>query len=388
MKSNSAHFSILFFGTQMAFGGAQKLLLDQANWFHVRGYKVTAAFFYDKENLRDKWQANADFPVYVMASYRRGLGKWKSASELLKGLWSLWKLLRQEHFDVVQSFTHDSNTLVLPLAWLAGVPVRLATHHGLADQFPRWRERLHTWLINHALANTLVVVSARTYQSALREGVRVERMVIIKNGIRPLSVESVDRLKVREEAGLQDGDIFLVSVGRLVYEKAHNVLLNAMPFILEKYPNVKVGIVGDGVLRTQLEAQIEELGITHSVRLFGMSDSVLKYLAIAQAFVLPSRSEGLPIALLEAMSAGLPVVVTDLDGMDDVVRRGEDGFLVPVEDARALANAILQLLSDPARARQMGIAARKHVMENYTEDIMGEQYLALMKKYLETSKSE
>jgi glycosyltransferase involved in cell wall biosynthesis len=114
----------------------------------------------------------------------------------------------------------------------------------------------------------------------------------------------------------------------------------------------------------------------------------LKYLAIAQAFVLPSRSEGLPIALLEAMSAGLPVVVTDLDGMDDVVQRGEDGFLVPVEDARALANAILKLLSDPARARQMGIAARKHVMENYTEDIMGEQYLALMKKYLETSKLE
>ncbi len=380
--------SILFFGTQIATGGAQKALLDQANWFQSHGHRVTAAFFYDRENLHEKWRRSSVYPIHVISAHQKWGWDSKSALELVKGLWALWKLLRGGRFDVVMSFTHDGNILALPLAWLTGVPVRLATHHGLTSNYSIWRERFHAWLVNHGLASVMVAVSSRSRQSALREGIRPDRIVVIKNGINPLPVENAEAYDIRKAAGLRDGDIFLISVGRLVHEKAHEILLDAMPLVLREYPNTRLGILGDGPLRPQLEAQIAKMGLADTVRLFGTSSAVSQYLSAADVFVLPSRSEGLPIALLEAMSAGLPVVATRLEGMDDLVKHGERGLLVPVDDPRALADAILELLSDPPAARRMGAAARSLVMENYTEDIMCKQYLSLIERYLEDSKVE
>jgi glycosyltransferase involved in cell wall biosynthesis len=384
---NPESLSILFFGTQIATGGAQKSLLDQANWFQAHGHKVTVSFFYDKENLHSKWQAEFTYPIHVISFYQKW-EEWKSVLEVFKGLWSLWNFLREGHFDAIETFTHDSNILALPLAWLTGIPFRLATHHGLTNNYPRWRERLHAWLINHGVANILVAVSVRARQSALKEGIRPERIVVIKNGIHSVPVEMVNKSETRKTVGLDDKDLFLISVGRLVHEKAHEVLVCAMPLILQKYPNVKLGILGDGVLRPKLESQIADLNLEKNVRLFGMSDNVANYLAVADIFVLPSRSEGLPIALLEAMSAGLPVVVTNLDGMDDLIKQGQHGLLVPIDNPPALADAIIQLLSDLPATRKMGLAAQSLVMNNYTEDIMCEQYNSLIKKYLETSKTK
>jgi len=104
-------------------------------------------------------------------------------------------------------------------------------------------------------------------------------------------------------------------------------------------------------------------------------------------FVLPSRSEGLPMALLEAMSAGLPVVATGLDGVAEVVLEGEHGLFAPIDDSDALANVILQLLRDPSMRARMGTAARRRVDEMYSIDRTGEQYLTLMFKLLGTKVS-
>lgn len=374
--------SILLLGTQMATGGAQKVLLDQAHWFHQRGHKVVVAFFYDKENLLAKWQAGSDFPIIDLKAFQNGGGGIVNGLLIVKGLFSLWRLLRREKCDVIETFTHDSNMLALPVAWLAGVPVRIATHHGVIENFPRWRERIHTWQVNHGIAQLLVAVSSRIKQQAILEGVNDDRITVIKNGIAPLSFEGVNKSGLRKEAGLKDDDLFAVSVGRLVYQKAHSILIQAMPSILKEYPNLKLGICGDGVLRSELEAQILRLELSDSVRLLGIRDNVSSFLAVADVFVLPSRWEGLPIALLEAMSAGLPVVATKVEGVDEVVKDGEHGLLVSVDDAEELANAILQLLKDKQLRLKMGAAAKAHVLEHYTENIMCEKYFQLMMKFL------
>jgi glycosyltransferase involved in cell wall biosynthesis len=379
--------SILLVGTQMAVGGAQKVLLDQARWFHERGHKVTAAFFYDKENFHKKWQDVSAFPIINLNASQTGETRLKNILSLLKGMRELWKLMRREKFDVVQTFTHDSNMLGLPLAWMTHIPVRIATHHGIIEGFPRWRSRIHAWMVNNNFAHRIVVVSEKTRQISLEEGIRAERIVVIQNGASPMPIEGVDRSEVRKEAGVGDDDVFLLSVGRLVYQKAHEYLITAMPAVLKEFPNVKVGICGDGILFNELERQIQALGLCDSVKLLGKFDTVAKFLASADIFVLPSRWEGLPIAMLEAMSAGLPVIATKVEGVEEVIVNGEQGFLIPIEDDVALAQAILQLARHPQLRRQMGAASKQRLLDLYTVDRMGKQYFALILELMENKTS-
>jgi len=388
MNSLDVQKSILLLGTQIATGGAQKVLLDQAHWFYARGYKVTAVFLYDRDGYHKKWQNVSPFPVVNLDAFYKERGRLRNGLSILQGLWRLWKLLRREKIDVIETFTHDSNMLALPIAWLAHVPVRIATHHGVIEDFPHWRERLHSWMVNHNIAHVLVTVSEKTRQIALAEGVRPGRVTVIQNGITPMPFEGEHRLEVRKEAGIGADDLFLLSVGRLVYPKAHDVLVSAMPAVLKEFPNAKVGICGDGVLRRKLETQIKSLGLEDSVKLLGQQNNVAKFLSSADVFVLPSRSEGLPIALLEAMSIGLPVIATKVEGMDEVVTEGAHGLFAPVDDVESLSQVILQLLRDPHMRARMGAAAKRRVNEIYSVDRMGEQYLNLMHSLLRSKVSK
>jgi glycosyltransferase involved in cell wall biosynthesis len=372
--------SILLLGTQMAVGGAQKVLFDQANWFHQRGYKVTTAFFYDRDNLHHSWQDVFPFPVINLNAFEKGEGKLRNGVLILQGLWRLWVLLRREKFDVIETFTHDSNMLALPLAWAAQIPVRIATHHGIVAGISPWREKIHAWMVNHGIAQCIVAVSAMTRRKLLEEGIQAERIVVIPNGITPVEVEGINREEIRKAAGVGADDPFLLAVGRLVYSKAHELLIAAMPAVLEKFPNTKLGICGDGALRPQLEGQIQSLGISDSVKLLGHSDDVAKFLASADVFVMPSLWEGLSIALLEAMSAGLPIIATQVEGMEEVVSEGVEGLLVPAGNVETLADAVTRILDNPRMRHSMGAAARAKVLGSYTADRMCEGYLGLALK--------
>ncbi len=372
------NLSVLLLGTQMATGGAQRVLLDQALWFHEHGHKVTAMFLYDKEGVQKKWQAASPFPIIDLKAFSgRGKGI-KNIFPLIKGLFSLWNFLCKEKVDVIETFTHDSSMAALPIAWLARVPARIATHHGVIEGVSRWRELVHTWMVNHNIAHKLVAVSQKMYHASLREGVQPERIITILNGISPLPIENRSRFEIRKEAGMDVDTPVLITVGRLVYAKAHEVIIASMPAVLKEFPNAKVEIYGDGVLRRDLQAQIERLDLSDSVKLPGQTDNVARHLAAADVFILSSRSEGLPIALLEAMSAGLPCIATQVEGVDEALTEGEHGLTVPVENPEALAQAILQLLRDPEARKRMGAAARLHVSKYYTVDRMCGQYLELM----------
>jgi glycosyltransferase involved in cell wall biosynthesis len=372
---------ILFFGTQMAIGGAQKLLLEQARWFRDHGHDVTAVFFYDKQGLQERWRDGLGFPLLTLTSVGPRASLIERPWALAAGLFRLWALLRKSRFDVIETFTYDSNVLALPIAWLAGVPARIATHHGIIENFPAWIERLHAWLVNAGIASVLVSVSGKALEQAIHAGIRPERNTVIPNGIPPMIIGSVDRSEVRREIGVENGEPVLLSVGRLVYQKGHEYLVHEMPRVLGRYPHAKAVICGEGALRPDLERQIGELGIESRVRLVGNRNDVGKFLASADVFVLPSRWEGLPVALLEAMGAGLPVVATRVEGVEEVVEDERQGLLVPPEDAEALAAALLQLMGDPLLRKQMGEAGRTRIQSFYTLDIMCDNYLRVMLQY-------
>lgn len=361
----------------MAVGGAQKVLLDQAGWFTAQGYKVIVVFFYDRENLHERWASQASFPILNLQAYRKKANVAINALTLLMSLLRLWNLMRHEKPQVVEAFTHDANALVLPVAWLAGVSVRIATHHGVVEGSGHFREKLHAWLVNHFAAQ-LVAVSEQIRNNAVQEGIRAEKITVIPNGIKPLQSEGVDRLSVRKEMGFDKDDLVLIAVGRLVYQKAHEYLIAAMADVITHVSNAKAVICGDGFLREDLTAQIKINGLERSVKLLGTQYDIAKYLAVADIFVLPSRWEGLPISMLEAMSVGLPVIATRVEGAVEVIQNGVQGILIPVEDKDSLSQAILQLASDPVLRMQMGYSAKQRVYQEYSLDRMCQAYLNLM----------
>jgi glycosyltransferase involved in cell wall biosynthesis len=378
----SKHFSILLIGTQMAIGGAQRGLLDQARWFKSQGCDVTVAFFYDKEDLYEKWKQTVDFTIHNLNAYEPSASFTRQAWKLTKGLWRLWTLLRHEKFDVVETFTHDSNLLGLLIAWLARVPVRIATHRGKIEAFPRWRQSLHSLLINIGIAHTMVAVSEQTRAQAIKEGVRADKIAVIPNGVTPLDTLSIDRPEARRNLGLSETNIFLLSIGRLTYQKGHEYFIQAMSNVVSHFPNVKAGICGDGPLRAQLELQISKLGLSDSVKLLGARDDISPILASADIFVLPSRWEGLSRALMEAMAAGIPVIATRVDGIKNLVTDGVNGLLIPMEDSEKLENSILQLIERPKMMKRLGATAKTHVLHVHSTDAMCKKYYDLIMSFL------
>lgn len=376
-QRDKEHLSILLLGSQMATGGAQRVLLDQANWFKTQGHNVTAAFLYDKEGLYEKWKNEVDAPLLDLQLLRTGDHFLNRVTGFLGGLLRLWRLLRRQRFDVIETFTYQSNLVALPLAWMAGLPVRIATHHGRVEDVPVWQERLHV-LIARNFASKMIAVSNEVCEQLVSSGMDRRSIVVIPNGISLSKPNQQEKGVVRKRLGLPEGAIILISVGRLVYQKAHNILIDALEAPTVRELDVALYIAGEGSLRTRLEAQIQNLDLGNQVHLLGNKDNISTLLSVSDIFVLSSRWEGLPIALLEAMGTSLPVVATRVEGVEEVVQNGIQGLLVPPEDANALAEALLQLIKDPLLRTKMGIEARKRIHDYYTTEIMCRKYLEVM----------
>ena len=370
--------SILFLGTQMAVGGAQRVLLTQALWFHERGYLVTVAFLYDKERLQDQWQSEYPFPVIDLGMRRIGGAPGKNIGLLLKGLLRLWGLLHHERFDIIETFTPHSNLLGLPLAFLSGVPARIGSHHGKIENIPHFWERLHGAMVNSRIASSLVTVSKRVSWLATQiEGVQPERITLIPNGVGIPPEGTFDRQDmqlVRREIAVEEGAHLVISVGRLTSQKGHIILLDAIPRVLQHFPKTVFALVGDGPLRDDLEQQGIRLGIENVIRLVGVRGDIFRLLSAADVFVLPSLSEGMPLALLEAMGMGVPILASNLEGIASVVEHGRHGLLIPAGEVESLSLALVRVLGDASLREQLAANGKQLVLANYTLDRMCEEY--------------
>ncbi len=296
---------LLFLGSQMTTGGAQRVLLMLAGWFHKQGYPVTAVFLYDKDGLHAQWQSQADFPIVNLDAWTKGGVNPGKLPRLAGGMLRLWRLLRVERPDAVMTFTHHSNLIGIPLARLAGVPLRIASHRGRIYNFPGWLARLHAVMVNSPLTTRLVAVSDEVRRQSVEEGVRPDRIVLIPNAVELSPAAPDARARLRAWLQVPPGAALVLAVGRLNAEKGQSLLLQAVPAVLRRFPQTVFALAGDGPLHEELEEQAVQMGIAGRVRFLGVRQDVPDLLSAADLFVLPSRSEGMPNALLEAMAAGV-----------------------------------------------------------------------------------
>jgi L-malate glycosyltransferase len=277
---------------------------------------------------------------------------------------ALARILRRERPDVI----HAHNPLCGVVSALARLLARqpqiaiVTTYHGL---LPRRHQRAARALA--ASSDVVVGVSPAATSDLAAGGFPVDQVATIPNGIDMNG--RVEPTAVRAEFDLEEAEL-LVSVGRYVEEKDYPTLVEAVGLLISKHPRLRALIVGEGSLDRALQKKIDDAGLEKIVKLTGLRKDAIDITSAADVFVLSSVSEGLPLALLEAMAHGRAVVATRAGGTSDVIADGESGILVPMENPSALAEAIGRVLDDPILRTRLGEAGRTYVARFHSEDTM------------------
>lgn len=193
------------------------------------------------------------------------------------------------------------------------------------------------------------------------------KVITIENGvdINKFGNNGFDIFKKRQELGLNNGSVILGSVGVLNESKGHCYLIQAVSEIIKEGLDVSLIIAGEGILRKELEALSDKLGLNGRIKLLGFREDIPQILSLMDIFVFPSLWEGMSLALLEAMASGLPVISTEVHGAIDLVRDNK-GILVKRKDVSGLVKAIKYLVSNADEAKRMGKAAQRLIHNNYT----------------------
>jgi glycosyltransferase involved in cell wall biosynthesis len=222
-----------------------------------------------------------------------------------------------------------------------------------------------------ALKTFRIVACCRTVGDFYREQVRVpaEKVAVLYNAVR-FTTEPVrqDHESARMRLGLPSDALVIGTLGRLTEQKGQLALLDAVAKLTPRIAKLALIVAGDGPLRGRLEERARDLGIAERVRFLGIRRDRDTLYAAMDAFVLPSRWEGLSLALVEAMGAGRAVVATDVGGNPEVVSHGKTGLLVPPGDASALADALATVLTDGQLAQSLGSAACSDARERFSID--------------------
>jgi glycosyltransferase involved in cell wall biosynthesis len=281
----------------------------------------------------------------------------------------LVRLIRRERIQVL----HGHSSLDKHYAQIAGILCRVPVvsqlnmpYDYLSETSPKARLRAFVRKVGGWLSVKQYIAISRTVWSAHKDHVPGGRISFIPYGI-PLGrfgrvFSDAEVKRVRREIGVGDASPIIVNMGRLARQKRQDVLIPMMSRILERWPEARLLIIGEGPERSVLEEQVRAAGLTDKILLLGTRSDVELLLAISDVFVFPSRSEGYGLALAEALAAGKPSVVANLPVLAELIEEGETGFLVePTPDA--LAGAVLEILNDPERARAMAAAARRFAKE-------------------------
>jgi glycosyltransferase involved in cell wall biosynthesis len=287
----------------------------------------------------------------------------------------LYRVLRAFHPDVVHTHRYVLRYTLLP-ALFCRVPIKIHTVHNVAQNEVDRIGKLVHWIafrlgdvvpvsISQEVANTVRAVYGQDiYTPIIYNGIPTKRFI---------SCIKQDETKK---------NVVLLHVGRFAPQKNHLLLIEAFALAVKEYPAMQLWLVGDGPLRPVVEKTIVEMGLEEKVLFLGIRDDVPKLLRASDIFVLSSDYEGVPLAVLEAMTDGKPVIATGVGRVSELIEDGVSGILVPPRNPEMLAKGILQLAKDTELRHLMGQAAQKRALEHFDISRTAREYEALYLKLL------
>ncbi|MDO9694265.1 MAG: glycosyltransferase family 4 protein [Candidatus Latescibacteria bacterium] len=346
---------ILQFKTSASRGGAETMLLGLTSGLVDRGHEVMTV-------LGEKGWLEGQLAARGLPYSQLPLATWRG----LVALPRMIGLIRTWRPDVVLSHGARVNAFATIAAGIAGVPSA-----GVEHSIDAWRTTSSFYnLIDKAVARRnagRIAVSVAVRSMLIEKGILDgERVIVVHNGVEfPDGATALSRSDLRKQFSFPEDSLVVVTAARLAPPKGLSVLLESLATLSCRHPALRCLILGDGELRSQLEATAHDLGIEKTIVFAGAVDDVMAMLPACDLFVLPSLWEGLPVALVEAMGMGLPVVATEVGGTPELVNDGTTGLLVRPGDTAMLAAAIDRLIIDEPLRRSLAKAGRRHVRNNF-----------------------
>ncbi len=368
---------LVFCITELDPGGAERALTQLVLNLNREEWMPHVICLGPRGHFADVLQA-ANVPVTCLNA--------RGTLSLPRVLIQLTRELRRLRPSLVQTFLFHANLLGRVAARLAGITcvvsgIRVAEHRS------SWYGRLDRWT-NFLVATNVCVSQGVADFSERTTKLDRRKLVVIPNSV------DVDRFAGAKPAdltqfGIPDGSRVFISIGRLERQKGIDLLLDAVALLTADLRNdVYFLIVGDGPDLQLLRGQCERDQLTDRIHFAGRRDDIPELLAASTALILPSRWEGMPNVVLEAMAAARPVIATNVEGIGELVRDQVTGLTVPPESPRQLAMAIQQLLSDGEFWSAAGVKAQAIVIKDFTQQSISAAYCALYRKLLQTASSK
>ncbi|HEY6212012.1 MAG TPA: glycosyltransferase [Vicinamibacterales bacterium] len=346
-------------------GGTERQMIELVRRLDPSRWTVHLACFHARGGWFNRAaEAAASVEEFPVTSFR--------SADVVRHLLSFARWCRARDIAIVHTAELYANIFGLPGAALARVPVRIGNRREINPD--KTTAQIALQRAAYACAHRVVANSRAAADRLRAERVSAAKIAIIPNGL------SSDRFPVRPRDGRPLRKVIVVA--NLRQEKGHDVLIDAAGDVLRRFPEATFEIVGAGPELEALLARVELRGLRHAFSFLGHRDDVPARLAGADIFVLPSRSEAFPNAVLEAMAAGLPIVASGVGGILEIVDHGRTGLLAPAGDARAFGDRIIALMADPALGAALGDAARVEAGTRYGFDRMVASFDALYQSEL------
>ena len=364
---------ILFLSTSMGMGGADSQLLSAAKELRARGHEVRIVSL---------------TPLGPMGLQAREAGLPTESLEMPRGfpdprgLLRLARLVRAWRPDVIHSHMVHANLLARAVRLVAPVPALVSTIHNV---YEGGRLRMAAYRLSNGLVDHMTIVSQAAYDRFVRERIVPARLLrLVPNGVDTARFRAAApgvREEVRRSLGVGDEFMWL-AVGRFEVAKDYPTMVRAFAIVRATEPRANLVLVGRGSLQTETEALVRELGV-QGIHFAGVRNDVPEVMSAADGYVMSSAWEGMPMVLLEAAAAGLPIVSTRVGGNHEVVLQEQTGLLVPPSDPDALAAAMLRVTRLPdAERHQMGERGREHIRAHYDLTRVAERWEGLYREVL------
>jgi len=366
---------IMHVNSTRSMGGTERMLTHLIPNFDSNRFESCLVCFNSPSEVTSVWE-NSGIKVYH-------LNIDKSLS--IKGSCKLFGLIRKWRPDVLMVYGLRANLMARPAAWLCRVPAYITCQRGIEDwknSFQVFLEKATSIFVDVYIGNS----QACSDQLMTREKIPPRKLQTIHNGIKLSIPENISEKaqRIRKDYDIPAGVIVIGGVGRLQGVKGQQHLISAAKEVLEKYPDVRFVILGKDFRNGELQKLTRQLGIQDKVLFPGHSEDVISWLKCFDIFVLPSLSEGMPVAVLEAMFMKLPIIATSVGGVREVVIDGESGIIVPPGQPKSLAKQIIALIEDSQLRQKLANGGFIRASKHFTAEEMTQKYqdavLALLRQ--------